>query len=246
MSAEFYLFLPAKSRDSLDLNSVELSWVYEDVNKDLKLAQGLLKDAAVAALNHSITIVIPGEDILFLNADVPGKNLQHIQQAVPYVLEDSVIDDVDELHFAIAKSTTSKENNRDTNNQYNVAVINKQYFESILEQLERIGVHADEMITDYSLLNKNTLLLNGKKILFNCDKLKFSSLIEGEINLDYFDFAENEIDKLIYLNADADTGFQQNLNMLSDKLKLILIFIKNSAISILYYFWLKINRMRKA
>lgn len=219
MSAEFYLFLPEKSSDSVDLNSVELSWVYEDVNKDFKLAQGLLKDAAVAALNQHIIIVVPGEDVLFLCAEIPGKNLQHIQQAVPYVLEDSVIDDVDDLHFAIAKTRASKENNSDASNQYNVAVINKHYFEYVLAQLEKSGIHADAMITDYSLLEQNTLFFDGKKILFNGAKLKFSSLIEGEINLDYFDFAENKIDKLIYLSADADTEFQQNLNTLSDKLK---------------------------
>lgn len=219
MSAEFYLFLPEKSSDSIDLNSVELSWVYKDVNNDFKLAQGLLKDAAIAALNHHIIIVIPGEDVLFLNADVPGKNLQHIQQAVPYVLEDSVIDDVDDLHFAIAKSTAHKENNSDASNQYNVAVINKHYFESILEQLEKLDIHADEMIPDYSLLEQNTLFFNGKKILFNGTQLKFSSLIEDDINLDYFDFAENEIDKLIYLNGDANTELQQSLNTFPDKLK---------------------------
>lgn len=218
MSAEFYLFLPEKSCDLLDFNSVELNWVYKDVNNDFKLSQGLLKEAAAAALNQHIIIVIPGEDVLFLNADVPGKNLQHIQQAVPYVLEDSVIDDVDVLHFSITKSTANKENNGDASNQYNVAVINKQYFESILELLEKSGVHADEMITDYSLLNKNTLLLNGKKILFNGDKLKFSSLSENNINLTYFDHVENDINQLIYLNADAE--IEQSLNALSDKLKI--------------------------
>lgn len=212
MNRHFYLFLPGRNNESQALGSAELSWVYEDINNELKLTKGLLSDVAAAAENHHITIVLPGEDVLFLTADVPGKNIQHIRQAVPFVLEDSVIDDVDELYFAIRKSNSDQ-----ADSQYNVVVINKQYFESILEQLEKSGIHADAMITDYSLLEQNTLFFTGKKVLFNGVRLKFSSLIEGEINLDYFDFAENEINKLIYLNTDAES--QQSLNTFSAKLK---------------------------
>ena len=106
--SNFYLFLPGNANESTDLSALSLSWVYEDSNNELKLAQGLLKDAAVAASNHYITTVIPGEDVLFLTAEVPGKNQQRIRQAVPYVLEDSVIDDVDELHFSISKFRRNK------------------------------------------------------------------------------------------------------------------------------------------
>ena len=218
MSADFYLFLPGKMEGSFDLNSVELSWIYQDINNDFKLTQGLLKDAAIASLNHNIIIVIPGEDVLFLTAEVPGKNIQHIQQAVPYVLEDSVIDDVEELHFAISKTVSSKENDNEASGSYNVAVINKQYLESVLSQLEESGIQADTMITDYSFLNKNTLFLNGKKILFNGVKLKFTSLIEDEINLERYGISENEVDNLIYLNN--DTEHQQSLITLIDELKI--------------------------
>ena len=118
MNAPFFLFLPARSNEQTELGSVTLSWVYEDVNNELKLAHGLLSDAAIAAAQKYITIIVPGEDVLFLTAEVPGKNIQRIQQAVPYVLEDSVIDYVDELHFAIKKSSSDS-----LDNQYNVSII---------------------------------------------------------------------------------------------------------------------------
>ncbi|MCW8988404.1 MAG: type II secretion system protein GspL [Gammaproteobacteria bacterium] len=204
MNSNFYLFIPAHVDQNSELESVDLSWVYEDINNDLKVAQGSLNNAAAAALNHKVSVIIPGENILFLTADVPGKNLQHIQQAVPYILEDSVIDDVDDLHFALIKATDGKAGNSDTANEYNVAVINKGYFESIISQLEKCGIHADEMIADYALLEKNTLLLYGGRVLFNSYNLKFSALIENDINLDNYGLTENNMDKLIYCNTEAD------------------------------------------
>ena len=218
MSADFYLFLPSQNSDSIDLNSIELSWIYKDVNNDFKLAQGLLKDAAVAALNQHIIIVVPGEDVLFLNADVPGKNLQHIQQGVPYVLEDSVIDDVDNLHFAINKTELSTENNENITNNYNVAVIDKQYFESIILHLDKAGIHPDAMIADYSLLKHGTLFFDCERALFNKDNLKFTFSIENEVNFEHYGLTENNVDKLIVCNTDTDVdkktdGFSAELNI---------------------------------
>lgn len=203
MNSSFYLFLPERDDESTGLNSVELSWVYESENSELKLAQGLLGDAAIASSQHHITVVLPGEDILFLKAEIPGKNIQHVRQAVPYALEDSVIDDVDELYFAVSKS-----NDAQSDNQYNVAVINKHYLESVIQQLENAGIYADAMVADYLLLaEKNTLFSVEKRVLFNGESLRFASsietAIEAEINLDD-GLAENEKIKLIYCGKETD------------------------------------------
>ena len=199
MNSSFFLFLPGRGDESTDLNSVELSWVYESENSELKLAQGLLSDAAVASAQYHITVVLPGEDVLFLKAEIPGKNIQHVRQAVPYALEDSVIEDVDELYFAISKST---------DNQYNVAVINKHYLESVIQQLENADIYADAMVADYLLLaEKNTLFSIGKRVLFNGESLRFAAstetVIEAEINL-ADDLAENETIKFIYCDKETD------------------------------------------
>ena len=153
MSGSFFLFLPARSNQSTALESVALSWVYEDVNNDLKLAHGSLSDAAKASLQKNITVVLPGEDVLFLTAEVPGKNIQRVKQAVPYALEDEVIDDVDNLYFSIQKKNVNV-----SDNHYNVSVINKLYLESVIQQLESKNIFSDSMIADYFLLGDETSL----------------------------------------------------------------------------------------
>lgn len=208
MSASFFLFLPARSNEITELESVTLSWVYEDINNELKLAHGLLSDAAMAAAQKHITVVVPGEDVLFLTAEVPGKNIQRAQQAVPYVLEDSVIDDVDELYFSIKKSNADN-----LDNQYDVSVINKDYFESVLEQLENLGVYADAMIADYLLLTEDSsLFFDGARVLFNGSKVKFSSAIDSAVFLN--DEFLNNNKELKLINCDKTSDKNQDLTKL--------------------------------
>ena len=152
-----------------------MKWVYTDVNHDLKLAQGSLSDAAKLTLNHYVTIVVPGEDVLFLTADVPGTNIQRIQQALPYVLEDYVVDDVDDLYFTMGK--------KNEGNNYNVSVINEDHFESIVDQLRAADIHADSMIADYFLLNKDYVFFtNEERVLCNSLEYKFSTSDEKLVN----------------------------------------------------------------
>ena len=193
MSTPFFLFLPVRNNQETDLASLTLSWVYEDINNDLKLGHGLLSDVATAAVQKDITIVVPGEDVLFLTAEVPGKNIQRIQQAIPYVLEDRVIDDVDALYFAIKKSTSDN-----LDNKYDVSIINQHYFETVIKQLEKAGVYADKMIADYFLLAEDTsLFFDGKRLLFNNSEIKFSSAIDSTLFLGDESFNKDKSLKLI-------------------------------------------------
>lgn len=228
MTSHFYLFLPKRSGESVELNSASVSWVYKDVNNELKLSHGLLSDAVVAAENQHITIVLPGEDVLSLVAEVPGTNIQRIQQAVPYVLEDSVIDDVDDLYFAIQKSNTEQ-----SDNQYDVAVINKEYFESLVLQLKSAGIHADAMTADYLLLaDSNILFFDGSRVSFNSPNLKFSSEIDSELNL-----ADEGVNKLISCSSEENCKLDDLLSDIDSQVEHcsdhpLLCLVKNSSMII--------------
>jgi len=175
MTPKLYLFIPNRKTEDTHLESLVLTWVYTDVNNDLKIAQGNLDDAAKLIQNHYVTIVVPGEDVLFLTAEVPGTNIQRIQQAVPYVLEDSVVDDVDNLIFAISK--------KNEGNNYNVSIIDKKYLELIVNQLAAADIHADAMNADYFLLPDNHVLFtNEKRVLCNSLKHKFATSDEKLAN----------------------------------------------------------------
>ena len=202
MSLNFYLFLPAQNKGPMELELDRLTWVCEDETHKLKFVQGTLQEAAISASMHDITVVIPGEDILFLTAEVPGKNIQRIQQAIPYVLEDNVIDDVDDLHFAINKT------NDDVSNEYAISVINKGYIESLIQTLEDKGIQADVITADYLLLNDNSVLTDGIRIIFNSGKLKFSSSIQSEVIINNEDLIKIENLKLINCEKEPNDHVQ--------------------------------------
>ena len=208
MSTSFFLFLPVRKNQEVELDSITLNWVYEDVNNDFKLGQGLLSDVVTAAVQKDITVVVSGEDVLFLTAEVPGNNVQRVQQAIPYVLEDSVIDDVDELHFSVNKKTIIDGEQTDL---YDVSIINKEYFESIIQQLENAGVYADVMTVDYLLLEENnTLFFDGERVLFNSYDLKFSCSIDSSININEDGLSETKLINLIA--SDKDSRLEKIVN----------------------------------
>ena len=231
MSGSFFLFLPARSNQSTALESVALSWVYEDVNNDLKLAHGSLSDAAKASLQKNITVVLPGEDVLFLTAEVPGKNIQRVKQAVPYALEDEVIDDVDNLYFSIQKKNVNV-----SDNHYNVSVINKLYLESVIQQLESKNIFSDSMIADYFLLGDETsLFFDGDRILCNSENVKFSTDVDSAIQLNSEFGVVNQKIKLINCAQESNINdFISDLdekNITEEKCELnpLLYLIKNSS-----------------
>ena len=206
MTSNFFLFLPPYNGD-IELNSMTLSWVGEN-NTELNVNQGLLADAVIAAKDCHVSVIIAGEDVLHLNADVPGKNSQRVLQAIPYVLEDDLIDDVEDLYFAIAESNK----NSDKNN-YNVVIINKHYFESIIKQLTSAGLQADAMYADYSLLGKNnTIFLTDKRVMFNSDVMKFSAPSNSSVIINDEVLTENKNITFIHCN-NADVTNSDKINI---------------------------------
>jgi len=178
MNSVFYMFLPrlpsAVVVDGLQLEQV--NWVYIDINNELQMGSGSLTEAAEKSKGYQIAVVLKGEDVLFLNAEVPGNNMQRVRQAIPYLLEDSLIDDVDNLHFAIKKY-------QDKN--YHVAVINKSYFELILSEFKKHGINPSIVTADYLLLDgEGVLFSDGERVLYKSAELGFSAANIKNVSFD--------------------------------------------------------------
>lgn len=80
--------------------------------------------------NYQPLVLIPSTDILLTEANVPSTNRQKIIQAVPYALEEQLIDDVDNLHFVMGKPLLGN---------IPVAVIAKTSMENYLQRLQAAG-----------------------------------------------------------------------------------------------------------
>lgn len=220
MNSVFYIFLTREVDSHADLALSEVSWVYKDVNNELHMAQGLLTEAAEKAKGYQIAVVLKGEDVLFLNADVPGNNMQRVRQAIPYLLEDSLIDDVDDLHFAIKKY---QENN------YHVAIINKSYFGQILGELKKYGINPGIVTSDYLLLDGDGILFSdGERVLYKSTGISFSVASTTDVS-----FNTLEPQKIIQCGTSKQALFDDFTAVESESCesKPLLCLVENSSVN---------------
>ena len=107
---------------------------------------GALSEAASEVEGRRSIVVLPGNDVLLAEVNIPGGSASRAQQAAPYVLEELVADDVESLHFALGSK-----NGADT---YPVAVINRDVMESLQVQMENAGLRPTELVPETLALPK--------------------------------------------------------------------------------------------
>ena len=83
---------------------------------------------------RKVILLLPNSDIVLTSISIPSKNKKQLLQAVPYALEDSLAEDIEDLHFAIHKEET------ETVTQ--VAIINHDLLGSYIERLKKEGITA--------------------------------------------------------------------------------------------------------
>jgi len=121
-------------------------------------SQTPLSELAALASGCRIIIVVPATEVSLMSAAVPSRNRQRILSAVPYILEDQLASDVEQLHFVIAAP--------DANGQVIAVVVEHQKMRQWLELLRSNGVEPHMIVADLCCLPVSetpqwSLLLEG-------------------------------------------------------------------------------------
>jgi general secretion pathway protein L len=77
------------------------------------------------------------------------KERKHIQKAIPYLLEESVLTDVDQLHIAKTKAAS---------NYIDVMAVDNTKLSDLLTPIEEAGIHLDYCFAESALLQSNTVI----------------------------------------------------------------------------------------
>src|SRR6201985_1532183 len=64
---------------------------------------GPLSLAAPRTAGRRICVLVPGTDVLVAEPELQTKAGTKLQQLVPYALEETLADDIDDLHFAVGR-----------------------------------------------------------------------------------------------------------------------------------------------
>jgi len=127
-------------KDSTDGDSWRWLRLDNDGQPQGSIHAGSLADAAGEAGGQRVVVLAPGADCLLTRVNIPGRSRQKLLRAVPYALEEQLSEEVDKLHFAVGAAMEEGE--------WPVAVIGKEYMESLLAAVADAGLDVQQVIPE--------------------------------------------------------------------------------------------------
>ena len=160
----------------IDPTATEASWqLVENGQLVGSLHQGKLAEVQRDARGAAVVILVPAEEVFVTSAALPGKNRKKLLKAVPYVVEDQIVDEIDDLHFALSQQLV--------HGQYLVAAVEHrlmQYWDSALRAAQ---LPTETMVPDIlALLDAQdawTVLLEAERALVRSPQGMFASDIDN-------------------------------------------------------------------
>jgi general secretion pathway protein L len=135
---------------------------------------GPLSEAGVDIGDRSVIVMVPSAEVLTTTVDMPIKGGAKLQAALPFALEESLADDVDQLHFAAGSRRSS--------GLIPVSVVSREKIERWLSWLARADIEPVSMIPDiYGLARipgTISLLVAEQKVVVN-DGADIEIVMEG-------------------------------------------------------------------
>ena len=123
-----------------------VSWLDAGAASDGAVHTGTLMQAAAAASAHQVSVLVPAADVLCTEVDVPVRSSSNrLAQIVPYALEEQLVGDLEQQHFAIGRRAA------DTT-RTPVAVVSRDRLEAWLSALKDVGIVPEQLYADLSLM----------------------------------------------------------------------------------------------
>lgn len=115
-------------------NGADASWAAFEADGRLvtPIAHGPLNEARALADGRRIAVLVPAIDVITTQVTLPAVSLSRQRQMLPYTLEDSLAEDVDQLSFAVGSRLES--------GGTAVAVVAKERMDAWLSELHAAGI----------------------------------------------------------------------------------------------------------
>lgn len=118
----------------------ELSWFTPEGGH----GRGTLAQAAEACRGRLVDVIVPGESVLLAGAPMPKAGARQLREAFPYALEDGLAEDVEQLHFALAPTSSR----RSAGEPVHGAVVERALMDQWLERLREAGLRIGRLVPD--------------------------------------------------------------------------------------------------
>lgn len=89
-----------------DSDAVSASWAKlgSGESRPAEVQRGQLAAIPKPDEETHVTVFVPATDVLLTEVTIPSRNRRQLASATPYALEDQMIDDVEDMHFALGNS----------------------------------------------------------------------------------------------------------------------------------------------
>lgn len=122
----------------------EVQWLLPGTaEQETVIGQGSLADAAVHALGRKVVVAVPGQDVLLSAVSWSARNRARVRQAVPYLLEEQLIGEVERQHFALGQWDGE---------QLAVAVVSRHQMDDWQQRLSLAGLTVACMLPDFMVI----------------------------------------------------------------------------------------------
>jgi general secretion pathway protein L len=101
---------------------------------------GPVEGLAEPARGHRVVGLVPGEEVLLTEAQVPARSRQRLLRALPYALEEQLAEDVESLHLAVPAGRSG--------GSVPVAVVARARVDAWLEALQSAGVAPERLVPE--------------------------------------------------------------------------------------------------
>ena len=150
---------------------------------------------------QQIIVLVPGSEVVLLEAPAVSKNRAQLAKAVPYALEDQLAQPVEELHFALAARVDGA--------TVGVAAVSQARLAGWLAELGAAGIRPDALVPEPLALPLGHLLIESGSAQLRLGQWRAAAL-EPELLAEWLEFADDgslpEIEVF-------DTRFQPRQNL---------------------------------
>nr|WP_206769132.1 MULTISPECIES: type II secretion system protein GspL [unclassified Pseudoalteromonas] len=130
-----------------------LNWLIYSPTEEEIIASGDIANAAhlgeltEKAQSREVVVLLPSDQVQLKTVALPTKWSRKLEQALPYMLEEEIACDVDDLFIAIAEPTTIEEKHA-----INIAMTDREWFEQWLAQFSEHAIEVFKVLPDALLL----------------------------------------------------------------------------------------------